>query len=94
MNVSDNGEVSFPTDLPQFCERITVKNADSGIVCLRIEIVVVDDGLYFTPAIPLKAEEKSARFVLPPTPSAKFSEQLCPQSFRAAYSMFRREQRP
>jgi hypothetical protein len=84
MNISDNGQVSFSTDLPQFGERITVKNTDTGIVCVRVEIVVVHDGLYFTPVIPFYAEEERARLMLPSTSSTKFLEQLRPPCLRAA----------
>jgi hypothetical protein len=84
MNIGDYGQTSFSADFPQFCERITVKNADAGVVSVGIEIVVVDDSLYFTSAVPLHAEEKRARLILPSTATTKFPEQLRPQCFRAA----------
>jgi len=46
MDIADNREPSLAANRPKLCESLTMKNTNTGAVCIRIELVVIHDISY------------------------------------------------
>jgi hypothetical protein len=55
--------LAFAAHLPEFREGIRVEDTHTGIVCMRIELVIEDNAGNLKTPFPFGSEQKRSRFV-------------------------------
>jgi hypothetical protein len=67
MDVTNNGELSFPADSPEFCKRGRFQDTYTAVIGMLVELVVEDDVRDNATAALHVTEKKGTGFVQPST---------------------------
>jgi len=85
MNVTDHAKPFLAAVLPQGCMANSVKLYRAPLVCIRIKIVVTDEGRHVVRCRILRREQKGSTLVAAATPVFQLNDEPTPQQDRNRY---------